>query len=102
MAKKKRKRRTFTAKQKVAILKEHLLEGKAVSDVCEKHEISPTNFYTWLKVFFENADAAFEKKKPSKDKKRIAELEEKIQDKNEIISELVEDNVKLKKNLGES
>lgn len=31
----KQTRRKFTGKEKVAILKRHLLEGKAVSDVCD-------------------------------------------------------------------
>jgi transposase len=40
-------RRFFSPEQKVAILREHLVEGKAVLDLCEKHRIHPTVFYQW-------------------------------------------------------
>src|ERR1700737_4944772 len=55
-------RRFFSPEQKVAILLEHLVEGKAVSDLCEKHRIHPTVFYQWQRQFFENGTAAFESK----------------------------------------
>ena len=35
------------AGQKVAILREHLVEQMPVSEVCEKHQIHPTVFYQW-------------------------------------------------------
>ena len=54
--------RHFSPEQKVAILREHLVEGKAVSDLCEKHRIHPTVFYQWQRQFFENRTAAFESK----------------------------------------
>jgi transposase-like protein len=55
-------RRYFSPEQKVAILREHLIEGKAVSDLCDKHQIHPTVFYQWQRQFFENGTAAFESK----------------------------------------
>ena len=45
----------------MAILRQVLLEGQAVSAVCEEHDLSPTLFYTWQKQFFENGVAAFAK-----------------------------------------
>jgi hypothetical protein len=44
-------RRLFSPEQKVAILREHLVEGRAVSDLCEKHRIHPV-FYQWQRQFF--------------------------------------------------
>ena len=35
----KKTRRKFTPQEKVVILKQHLLEGKAVSDVCDAHGV---------------------------------------------------------------
>jgi len=58
MPKKTRKR--FTAQEKVAILRLHLLEHTPISDLCDQHGIHPTMFYRWQKEFFENAAAAFE------------------------------------------
>jgi len=40
-------RRFFSPEQKVAFLREHLVEGKAVSDLCERQRIHPTVFYQW-------------------------------------------------------
>ncbi|WP_063633241.1 transposase [Singulisphaera acidiphila] len=58
MARKTRKR--FTAQEKVAILRLHLLEHVAISDLCDRHGIHPTMFYRWQKEFFENGATAFE------------------------------------------
>ena len=48
-------RRHFTPQQKVAILREHLVEQVPVSDLCDRYEVHPTLFYQWQKAFFENA-----------------------------------------------
>ena len=98
------KRRRFTAQEKVRLLRRHLVDKGAVSDICEKEGIAPTQFYQWQKQFFENGAAAFERP-PSKPDRREAErieaLEAKLRNKDEVISELMEDHVKLKKELGE-
>lgn len=98
-------RRNFTPNQKVEILKEHLLEKIPVSEVCQKHQLQPTQFYKWQKQFFENGAKAFEVT-PTKPKieplqEKITQLEEKLTRKNEVVSELMETHLKLKKSLGE-
>jgi transposase len=100
-------RRFFNPEQKVAILREHLVEGKAVSDLCEKHRIHPTVFYQWQRQFFENGTAAFESKQSRSRvsdgyQKKIEALEQKLQRKNEVLSELLEEHTRLKKELGET
>jgi transposase len=102
MAKKTRKR--FTAQEKVAILRLHLLEHVAISDRCDQHGLHPTMFYRWPKEFFENGAAALEprSRRPADSKdQRIAPLEQKLQRKHEVLSELMEEHIKLKKELGE-
>jgi len=47
-------RRHFSGEEKVKILRLHLLEGKAVSELCEQHKINPSQFYQWQWTFFEN------------------------------------------------
>jgi transposase-like protein len=59
-----RKRRTFSPDDKVAILKKHLVDGVPISEVCDEHELQPNQFYTWQRQFFENGAAAFAPKKP--------------------------------------
>lgn len=102
-----RQRRSFTPEQKVAILREHLVEKTPVSDLCEKHGIAVNLFCNWQKHFFEHGTAAF----TANDKRRkadttakdqqIAELQAKLQRKHETLSELMEEHVRLKKACGE-
>lgn len=100
----KKKRYNYRSEEKVAILKRHLVDRVPVSDLCDQYNLQPTVFYRWQKAFFENGAAAFDKvKKGARDQKtkRIESLEKKLQTKNEVLSELMEEHVKLKKNLGE-
>lgn len=102
-------RKFLTPEQKVAIVREHLIEKVPVSQLCEKYEISVVNFYNWQKQLFENGAAAFERKANSANLKRqddanatkLAALQAKLQQKNEVIAELLQEHVQLKKEIGE-
>ena len=100
----KKTRNRFSGPERVAILRLHLLEHKPVSDLCDQHGIHPTMFYRWQKEFFENGAAAFESRSrrvtDAKDR-RIAQLEQKLQRKHEVLSDLMEEHIQLKKELGE-
>src|SRR6476620_2508948 len=54
-----RQRRHYSPDQKVALLREHLVDKVPVSDICEKNGIAVNLFYFWQKTFFENGQAAF-------------------------------------------
>ncbi len=102
-----RQRRHYSPEQKVALLREHLIDKVPVSDICEKNGIAVTNFYNWQKQFFDNGAAAFtanDKRRQTdtaaKDKK-VSALEDKLRRKHETLSELMEEHVRLKKALGE-
>ena len=101
-----RVRRSFTPAEKVAVLRKHLLEAAPVSKICEEAGIAPNLFYLWQKQFFEQGAAAFDaprsrtRAEDEKDR-RIAFLEEKLQRKEHVLSELLEEHVQLKKELGE-
>jgi transposase-like protein len=97
-------RKPYSATEKVAILRRHLLEHIPVSELCEQYQLQPTVFYRWQKQFFENGVAAFtssRREDSSPLEKRIVALEDKLQRKNEVLSELMEEHVRLKKELGE-
>ena len=49
-----KERRQFSPQDKVKILREHLVDRRPISEICEKHQIQPTMFYNWQKTFFEN------------------------------------------------
>jgi transposase len=98
-----KQRKNYQAQEKVFILKRHLVDRVPVSDLCDQYDLQPTVFYRWQKEFFENGAAAFEKKDASQNKaeqKRIEQLEAKLQTKNEVLSELMEEHIHLKKELG--
>jgi len=96
-------RKNYTPAEKVAILRSHLIDRVPVSDLCDRHHLQPTLFYAWQKQFFEHGPAAFERpngRASDAKAQRIAALEAKLQRKNEVVAELMEEHVKLKKELG--
>jgi transposase-like protein len=103
------KRKFYTPEQKVAIVRRHLLENVPVSDLCDEYGIHPTQYYTWQKQLFEGGAVAFERKPNGANERRrqeaqeakIKQLEDKLSRKNEVVAELLEEHVQLKKELGE-
>jgi transposase-like protein len=95
-------RRRFGAERKALIVRRHLADKVAVSDLADEYGIQPSQIHTWVKQVLDQAEKAFERssgprrKEEAKDAK-IAQLEEKLTTKNEVISELMEENVKAKK-----
>jgi len=101
-----RQRRHFAGSEKVAILKKHLIDRVPVSNLCDEHDLYPTQFYAWLKEFFENGHLAFNtdrKAKAAENAKdqKIEQLEAKLQRKDSVLAELMEEHIVLKKELGE-
>jgi len=99
-----KERKHYTAEEKVAILRRHLLDKVPVSDLCEELRLKPTVFYRWQKEFFENGAAAFQQRGRTNhqaEQERIAHLERKIQTKDEVLAELMAEHVALKKRVGE-
>lgn len=103
-----KRRKHFSGEEKVAILRRHLLEQVRVSKLCDELGLAPTVLYRWQKEFFENGAAAFEKstkgkrKQESEQSLRMEALQAKLATKNDVLSELMEEHVKLKKHLGNS
>ena len=99
-------RRHFSPQEKVAILKLHLLEKVPVSDLCDEVGIAPNLFYRWQKEFFENGHVAFDNGRKTKavedaNSRKIEQLQAKLQRKNEVLAEVMEEYTQLKKELGE-
>ncbi|MGO9269446.1 MAG: transposase [Terriglobia bacterium] len=98
-------RKHHTAEEKVTVFRRHLIEKVPISTLCDEHQLHPTVFYRWLKQFFEKGTAAFGPlPRPDKQvetrKQRIAFLEAKLKRKDEVLAELMEEYVALKKSLG--
>jgi len=102
-------RRQFTSEEKASAVKRHLLNGEAVSAICEDLGLAPNLFYRWQKELFDHAAAAFEAKSNGRHEsammrkltKKVNSLETKLAHKDNVIAEITEDYVTLKKSLGE-
>jgi transposase len=99
-------RRHFAGTEKVAILKRHLIDKVPISDLCDELGLYPNQVYGWLKEFFENGHAAFDNGRKSKadddaHQRKIEQLQAKLQRKDSVLAELMEEHTLLKKELGE-
>ena len=99
-----KRRNNYTPKEKVAILRKHFIDKESVSDLCDKYNLQPTVFYRWQKQFFENGASAFQrqsKRITNRIEQKVTALEHKLTQKNEVLAELMEEHIALKKSLGE-
>jgi transposase-like protein len=102
-------RRNFTEEFKAKVVRRHLADKVPVSDLAAELEIQPSLIHLWVKTVLDQAEKAFDRTKQfqrsksdnTADKRRIAQLEAKLANKNEVIAELMEENVKAKKANGE-
>ena len=97
-------RKHYTPDQKFKIIKEQITTKTSVSDICKKYDLSPTNFYKWQNLFFKAALDGFKQTKDGPTKaelRKIDEQEKKILKMQSAITEIVQENIDLKKSLGE-
>lgn len=97
-------RRKFTPDQKFKIIKEQMTTRTSVSDICKKYDISAGNFYKWQEKFLKSALEGFKKTDDGPTKaelRKIEELEKKNARMQSVITEIVQENIELKKSLGE-
>jgi transposase-like protein len=99
-------RRHFSAEQKAQIVRRHMADKVAVSDLADEFGVQPTQIHTWVKQVLDQADRAFDRpaahrRADDANVRRISQLEEKLAKKNEVVAELMEAHVQLKKELGE-
>ena len=94
-------RRKYTAEEKIKILRELQEDGKTISQVSEEYGIHPNNLFKWRKQHLEMGVQGFQRTRKdisgkAKDR-NIAVLEDKIKHKDEVIAELAEELLALKK-----
>ena len=99
-------RRHFTAEQKAAIVRRHLSGKEPVSKLADEFGVQPSQIHLWVKQVLEAAERAFErssgqrKGEGAKDR-QIEHLEARIVQKNAVIAELMQENVRANKANGE-
>jgi transposase-like protein len=98
-----RKVKHYSSEQKVEALKRYFVKREEISKICEELQIPPTTFYGWQQKLFDNARVAFENDNKTQNKayqEKITYLETKLQKRDSVVSELMQDHIELKKNLG--
>src|SRR5262245_8104097 len=100
-----RTRRTFSAEQKAQVVRRHLADKEPVSKLADELQVQPSLIHLWINQVLTQAGRIFEpapgngRGDLAKDR-RIQQLEAKLVQKNEVIAELLEDNVRSKKAAG--
>jgi transposase-like protein len=102
-----KQRKHYSGGEKMAVLREHLVERVPISEVCQRHGLQPAVFYTWQKRLFEGGAAVFDNGQAGRRHtdvaaRRIEALQAKLQRKDEVLAEIMEEHVALKKSLGEA
>ena len=100
------RRPRFTPEQWAQIVRRHLANKESVSALAAEFGLQPSQIHLWVNTLLAQADKAFERSSGSTraDKaqdQRIQHLEAKLATKNKVIAELLEENVKSKKERGE-
>lgn len=98
-----KKRRRYSAQEKMAALRKHFVEEVAVSDVCEELGIQPSLFYDWQRVLFSSGEQVFNRKGEdgmSRHAREVTELTAKLRKKDEVLAEVMAEYVALKKSSG--
>ena len=102
-----RRKKRWSPEEIAAILRRVLVDRVEVSKVCEEAGCCPSQVYRWQKTFFDQGASVFERTNGRPDKKlkaaeaKAAKLEAKLRRKDEVLSELMEEHLRLRKSLGD-
>ena len=91
-----RKRRKWTASQKLRIVLTCMQPGVEVSEVCRREGINPTMYYTWRKKLLASAGQIFEERRKQGDAER-ERTERELSRMKEVVAEITAENLELKK-----
>lgn len=95
------KRKRYTAEEKIQILRDILEDGKPLSTVADTYGVHPNNILNWRKQLLEGGARLFQIRRTDiatkAEERKAAALEAKIKQKDEVIAELAEELLALKK-----
>ena len=93
-----KKRRRWTAGEKLRIVLTCMQPGVEVSEVCRREGINPTMYYTWKKKLLSSASQVFDEKPRKRDLER-ERGERELTRLKDVIAEITAENLELKKTL---
>ena len=101
-----RTRRHFTPEQKAQIVRRHVVGKEPISKLADELGLQPSLIHGWINQVLAQAERAFDRpsgkrRKEEAEARKIAHLEAKLANKNEVIAELMQEHVQLKKELGD-
>jgi len=101
-----RVRKQLTTEQRAQVVRRHLADKVPVSDLADEYGVQPSQIHIWVKQVLDQAEQAFRRlgrppKGETAKSRQIERLEAKLAQKNEVIAELMEENVRAKKANGE-
>lgn len=101
----KQKRHRWTGTEIVAVLRRYWKDKVELSKVCEEAGCHPSQVLRWEKQFFDGGAKVFDRKaaeprEVGRWKERAEAAEQKVRRKDEVLAELMEEHVALKKTFG--
>ena len=99
-------KKRWGAEEIAGVLRRVNVNGVDISKVCEETGCCPSQVYRWQKQLFDGAATVFTRRNGAMPREvtvaraRVEALEAKLRRKDEVLSELMEEHVALKKNLG--
>lgn len=96
------KRRQYTSEEKCQAVRKHLIDGEAISNICEDLDIHVNVFYKWKKMYLDEGHRVFDRDKNSlKISAKEEKLQERLKQREGVISELIRELISAKKNNGD-
>jgi transposase-like protein len=104
----KKKRNYRSPEEKATLLRRHHVDKVPITTICAENNLQPSVFYQWQRELFERASRVLGKgaaDQPSSReqelKKRLEAAQARLAKKDEVIAEISQEYVDLKKELGE-
>ena len=96
----KRKRKKWSASEKMRIVLAGLEPGVDISELCRREGIQPTQYYNWKSQLVSSAQSVFGDKRRTKAEERDQQRQQdELRKKDAIIAEILAENLDLKKTL---
>jgi transposase len=96
----KRKRKKWSASEKMRIVLAGLEPGVEISELCRREGIQPTQYYNWKSQLVSSAQSVFGDKRRTKAEERDQQRQQdELRKKDAIIAEILAENLDLKKTL---
>jgi transposase len=97
----KKKRRRWTASEKLRVVLTGLDGSVEISELCRREGINPTQYYLWKKHLLSSAAKVFENGRSSQPSAHQQRLESELRRAKDVIAEITAENLDLKKGLSD-